>query len=66
MPNVNVDVKADYGQQKYNDPSGYGQSGGTDSSIGPQINTFFWQRKALIELKKQMYFSRFADPVTMP
>jgi len=66
MPNVNVDVKADYGQQKYNAPSGYGQPGGVESSIGPQINTFFWQRKALIELKKQMYFSRFADPVTMP
>ena len=66
MPNVNVDVKGDYGQQKYNAPSGYGQTGGTDSSIGPQINTFFWQRKSLIELKKEMYFSRFADPITMP
>ena len=66
MPNVPVDVKADYGQQKYNSPTGYGQTGGVDSTIGDQINTFFWQRKALIELKKEMHFSRYADPITMP
>jgi hypothetical protein len=39
---------------------------GTDSSIGPQLNLFYWQRKALIDLKKEQYFSQLADVTSMP
>ena len=30
------------------------------------MNTFFWQRKALVEAKKDMYFTPMADTVSMP
>jgi N4-gp56 family major capsid protein len=51
--------------QVYGNPAG-----GTPSSIegtgSDQMHTFFWQRKALIEAAKEMYFSPLADTVTMP
>lgn len=47
--------------QQYNDPAG-----GTPSDIGGQMNTFFWNKKALIEAKKEMYFSPLADVTNMP
>jgi len=51
--------------QVYNDPAG-----GTPSSIegagSSQMNTFFWQRKALIEAAKEMFFMPMADVTTMP
>jgi len=51
--------------QLYNDPAG-----GTESSIegtgSSQMNTFFWQRKALIEAQKEMYFMPLADTTSMP
>lgn len=49
----------------YNDPAG-----GTQSDIegagSTQMNTFFWQRKALIEAAKEMYFTPLADVTAMP
>lgn len=45
----------------YNDPAG-----GTQASIGTQLQTFFYQKKALIELKKDQYFSQLADVTSMP
>ena len=47
--------------QQYNVPNG-----GTPSTIGNQIRTDYYQKKALIELKKEQYFSPLADTVTMP
>ena len=50
---------------QYNDPAG-----GTKSSIegagSSQMNTYFWQRKALIEARKEMYFTPLADVTNMP
>ncbi len=45
----------------YNDPKG-----GTPSEIGSQIRTDHFQKKALIELKKEQYFSQLADTTAMP
>lgn len=46
---------------KYNDPAG-----GTASSIGPQAVTEYYQKKALIEARKEQYFSQLADVTSMP
>lgn len=46
---------------QYKDPAG-----GTPSSIGTQMNTFFYQKKALIELVKEQYFTPLADVTSMP
>ncbi len=32
----------------------------------PQLIPFYWQRKALIDLKKKQYFGQLADTVSMP
>lgn len=45
----------------YNDPTG-----GTASTIGPQITTHAFERKALIEARKEQYFGQLADTRTMP
>ena len=45
----------------YNDPAG-----GTDSTIGTQFRTDHYAKKALIEPKKEQYFSPLADTVAMP
>lgn len=47
--------------QQYNDPAG-----GTPSSIGNQQVTFFYQKQALIELKKEQFFSPLASVIAMP
>ena len=47
--------------QKYNDPAG-----GSASSMGSQMNTLFYQKQALIELKKTQFFSQLADVTSMP
>ena len=39
---------------------------GTNSSIGPQINTYFYDKKALIEIAKTQFFGQMADTRTMP
>ena len=45
----------------YNDPAG-----GTASTIGSQINTYYYQRKALIEMKREQYFQPLAMSIAMP
>ncbi len=39
---------------------------GTDSSIGPQINTYYYDKKALIEIAKVQFFGQMADTTSMP
>lgn len=39
---------------------------GTPSNIGPQLADFYFQKKALIELQKEQYFSQLADTTSMP
>jgi N4-gp56 family major capsid protein len=51
----------DNGQQTYGDPAG-----GTPSSVGGQIRVDHFIKKALIELKKEQYFSQLADVTAMP
>jgi len=48
-------------ERMYNDPAG-----GVPSDIGPQMNDFYYQKKALIEMKKEQYFSQMADVTSMP
>jgi len=50
--------------QLYNDPNGTPSS--IDGAGSSQMNTFFWQRKALIEAQKEMYFTPLADVTSMP
>lgn len=47
--------------QQYNDPAG-----GTQADIGNQMNTQFYQKQALVELKKSQFFSQLADVTAMP
>ena len=47
--------------QQYNDPAG-----GTQSDVGNQMNTQFYQKQALVELKKTQFFSQLADVTAMP
>lgn len=47
--------------RQYNDPAG-----GAPSTIGNQLQTFYFQKKALIELAKEMYFGQLADVTSMP
>jgi N4-gp56 family major capsid protein len=47
--------------QKYNDPAN-----GSQSSVGNQMNTFHYDKKALIEARKEQYFTQLADVTSMP
>lgn len=47
--------------QQYNDPLG-----GVQSSIGAQVRTDFYDRKALYETRRERYFSSMADVTSMP
>ena len=47
--------------QIYNNPAG-----GQPSTIGPQINTSYYEKKALIEARKAQFFSQLADTTSMP
>lgn len=47
--------------QQYKDPAG-----GTQSTAGNQMNTQYYEKKALIELKKVQFFSQLADVTSMP
>ena len=40
--------------------------GGDPSSIGPQLVNDFYKKKALIEARKEQYFSQLADVTAMP
>lgn len=46
--------------QAYNAPPGIA------SDIGPQMNTFYWNKKAIIDAKKEMFFTPLADVMSMP
>lgn len=46
--------------QLYNAPPG------VPSTIGPQINTVYWDRRSLIDAAEQMFFSPLADSRQMP
>ena len=48
-------------ERAYKDPAG-----GENSDIGTQFETFYYQKKALIEAKKEQYFSQMADTTAMP
>ena len=60
MP-TNYDKGQETGHRSYRDPAG-----GTESDIGPQIRTDYYAKKALIDLKKEMYFGPMADTMSMP
>ena len=47
--------------QAYNDPAG-----GTQATIGNQLTTHYYEKQALIELKKVQFFSQLADVTSMP
>jgi N4-gp56 family major capsid protein len=47
--------------RSYSDPIG-----GSPSSVGPQIRTDYYQKKALIEMVKEQVFSPLADVTAMP
>lgn len=46
---------------QYNDPKG-----GTPSSVGSQQLTHYYQKQALIEARKEQYFTQLADVTAMP
>lgn len=46
---------------KYNEPAG-----GVQSTVGKQINTSYWHKKAIIDAKKEMYFTPLANTTAMP
>lgn len=60
------DKGGDRGHRSYNDPSGVLTGTKSDSSIGPQIRTDYYAKKALIDLKKDMFFGPLADTTSMP
>lgn len=39
---------------------------GANSTVGPQIRTDFFERRALVEAQKEMYFGQMADTISMP
>jgi len=45
----------------YNDPVG-----GTDSSVGSQTRTDYFNKKALVEVAKEAYFGQMANSIAMP
>lgn len=47
--------------REYNDPIG-----GTESSVGTQLRTDYYQKKALIEARKLQFFGQLADVTAMP
>lgn len=51
--------------QIYNAPK-VGVDGSPQSSVGPQFNTHFWDRKSLMDATEDMYFSPLADAKSMP
>lgn len=48
-------------ERLYNDPAG-----GTPSEVGSQIRTDYYNKKALVEARKEQYFSQLADVTNMP
>lgn len=50
---------------QYNDPAG-GSPSDIEGANSSQMNTFYWQRRALIEAQKEMFFTPLADVTKMP
>lgn len=46
---------------QYNDPAG-----GTPSTMGNQLQTFYFQKQALIEARKTQFFGQLADTTNLP
>lgn len=55
MPNSHLNP------QQYKDPAG-----GNPSTVGKQFNTQYWYKQALIEARKEQYFSQLASVRAMP
>jgi len=51
--------------RQYNDPAG-GTKSDMDGASSDQMNTFFYDKKALIEARKQQFFTQLADVTSMP
>lgn len=47
-------------------PNVYNNPPDVQSTVGEQLIPFYWQRKALIDLKKEMFFGQLADTTAMP
>ena len=47
--------------RQFNDPAG-----GTPSQVGTQLRNEYFQKQALIEARKEQYFSQLADVTSMP
>jgi len=47
-------------------PHAYNEPNGTPSTVGTQIRTDYYYRKALVEAAKEMYFGQMADVRAMP
>ena len=47
--------------QKYNDPAG-----GTNSTVGAQVNHQWWDKQSLIELAIEQYFTQLSSSIDMP
>lgn len=50
----------------YNDPADLSGTGAAPSSIGNQLRTDYYHKKALIEAKRAQYFMPLADVTAMP
>ena len=47
--------------KQYNNPAG-----GTPSSVGTQLRTDFFKRRAMVEVAEEMFFGQFTDTLTQP
>lgn len=47
-------------------PHLYNAPPGSASTVGPQFNTFYWDRKSLIDAAQEMFFQPLADAKSMP
>lgn len=50
----------------FENPHAYGNTAGTSSDVGPQIRVDLYERKALVEAAKEMYFGQMASVKQMP
>ena len=44
----------------------YNAPPGSASTVGPQFNTYYWDRKSLIDAAQEMFFQPLADSKSMP
>lgn len=50
----------------FENPHAYNDPGTTESTVGTQIRTDYFERRALAEAAKDMYFGQLADTMNMP